>query len=229
MAKVKDITFPTTHGKLAKDGDLVYRTRNGKQHSYQMKPNSVPPSKAQKAHRSLFGKTTAVVNAIMADPAQTAEWEEKRRAYNNSLPFDPAYKRFKTPRSFAHFVISKQLEQQAATRRRKPIPHALPKGFRLHVKHFAELKNTELYAILKTRQGCFEIDGVDPRSVHLALFHGGKVIAYARIRKMRSAASWLLDCLLYDDSFPEYREYIQEQAEEAAKRLGATELKTSLL
>ena len=229
MAKVDPRDHDLWRGKMDKKSNTVHRTRNGKEHVYDMHPNTVPATKAQKTHRALFGKTTAIVNAIMADPAQVAEWEEKRRAYNNSLPFDPAFKRFKTPRSFAHFVIGEQLAQQAATRRRKPIPHALPKGFRLHVKHFAELKNTELYAILKTRQGCFEIDGVDPRSVHLALFHGGTVIAYARIRKMRSAASWLLDCLLYDDSFPEYREYIQEQAEEAAKRLGATELKTSLV
>ncbi|MBQ7631291.1 MAG: GNAT family N-acetyltransferase [Paludibacteraceae bacterium] len=234
MAKTHTQDYSIRRGKLSKDSPLVYRTRNGKQHSYTPKESSVPPSKAQKAHRKLFGKVTSIVNAIMADPQQAAEWNERRIAYNKTLISDPYAKRYKTTRSYVHFVISSQLEQkEAAKRRRKPIAKALPKGLKLNVKHFAELSTTELYELLKARfivfyaeQNCryLDLDDIDYKAIHLALHRQGRVIAYARIFPSDNPKQWFLGRLLSLERGQGLAHYIVEQAEAVATQQGATEL-----
>lgn len=234
MAKTRTLDFSVRRGKMAKESPLVYRTRNGKQHSYIQKESSVPPSKAQTAHRKFFGKVTSIVNAIMADPQQVAEWNERRLAYNKTLISDPVAKRYKTTRSYVHFVITTQLAQKEATkRRRKPVSKALPKGLKLHVKHFAELTTTELYELLKARfsvfyseQNCryLDMDDIDYKAIHLALHRKGRVIAYARIFPSDNPKQWLLGRLLSLERGKGLAQYIMEQAEIVAAQQGATTL-----
>ncbi len=233
MAKVKDITFPKTSGKLNKKDDKIYRIRNGKQQSYTASENSVPPSKAQIAHRKLFGKVTAIVNAIEADPKQKAEWDQKRIAYNKNLTakHDWLTKRYDTVRSFAHFIISSQLEQTLAKKqRRNPIPKALPKGLKLHIKHFADLSTTELYELLKARFAVFyleqhiayqDFDDIDYNAVHLALHRKGHVVAYARLFQGNEPEQWIIGRMLTTERNNGYGKYILEQTISEAERQGA--------
>lgn len=234
MAIVKNQDYSLRRGKLEKNSPVVYRVRNGKQQSYIPKENTAPPSKAQTAHRKLFGKVTALVNAIMADPAQKAQWDEKRQEYNRSIMFNPAAKRYRTTRSFAHFVISTQLEkQEAAKRRRKPIKKALPKGLKLHIRHFADLSVTELYEILKARFAvfyleqqcrCQDLDDVDYQALHFALHSKGRVIAYARLFPGQAPGEWRIGRLLTLVRGEGFGIYMMEQAESFARRQGATSL-----
>ncbi len=234
MARVSDVTFPTTHGKMAKRGGIVYRTRNGKQQSYIMTPNTTPPSKAQKAHRAFFGKVNALVNAIMNDPVQQAEWNAKRLEYNHSFPASSPEKRYTTTRSYVFAVISADLASKASKRRRKTaLPTALPAGYKLHVKHFADLTKTELYEMLKARfivfygeQNCryTDMDGIDYKSIHLALFHGVRVVAYARLFRGRKAGQWIVGRMLTIERGQGWGRYLMAKIEEEAKQQGATSL-----
>ena len=233
MAKVKDITFPKTSGKLNKKDDKIYRVRNGEQQSYIASENSVPPSKAQVAHRKLFGKVTAIVNAIEADPKQKAEWDKKRLAYNQNLTakHDMIAKRYSTVRSFAHFIISTQLEQaQAKKQRKNPIPKALPRGLKLHIKHFADLSTTELYEIFKARFAVFyleqhiayqDFDDIDYNAVHLALHRKGRVVAYARLFQGEEPGQWIIGRMLTTERKKGCGKYILEQTILEAERQGA--------
>jgi len=234
MAKVNDISFPNTQGKMNKKSKTIYRMRNGKQQSYTASDPSVPASKAQKAHRKYFGKVTALVNAIVADPQQYAEWEEKRLAYNRSVAMDVRAKRYKTVRSYAHFVISEQLAKAESRKRRKnPLPKALPKGLKLHIKHFADLSNTELYELLKARFTVFymeqairypDLDGIDYNAIHLALHHKGHVLAYVRLFKGKERGQWILGRMLTTERGKGYGGYILMQAVAEAERQGAKTL-----
>ncbi len=234
MAKISNQDYSIRHGKMSKDSPVVYRVRNGRQQSYTPKDNLNPPSPAQKAHRKLFGKVTALVNAIMADPQQAAEWEQRRIAYNKSIGYDVTLRRYTTTRSYAHFVITSQLEQQESTkRRRKHITKQLPKGFKLQIKHFSELSTTELYEILKARfivfyseQKChyLDMDDIDYESTHIALHHKGHVIAYARLFRGKEPGQWIIGRLLTIERKQGFGKYIMQQAELEAQRQGATSL-----
>jgi len=234
MAKIRNKDYSIRHGKLSKDSDVVYRVRNGKEQAFILQKSSTPPSKAQKAHRSLFGKVTSIVNAIIADPAQTALWEQKRIDYNRSIALDPLAKRYRSTRSYAHMVITEQLEQkESAKRRRKPVAKALPKGLKLHVKHFAELSTTELYEILKARFAVFymeqhiyyqDFDNIDYSAIHLALHRKGQVIAYARIFPSDEPGKWFVGRLLTTERGKGFGAYIMEQVALEAKRNGASSL-----
>lgn len=231
MAKIETHDHATRRGKMDKKSNTVYRTRNGKEHAYEIHLSTNPPSKAQKAHRALFGKVTTLVNAIMADPVQAAEWDAKRIAYNQSFSAGDPAKRYTTTRSYAHFVLTEQLS--AKRRRRTPIEKALPKGFKMHIKPFGKLSTTELYEILKARfevfyseQNCRyqDMDGIDYKAIHLALFHKGHVIAYARLFKGTKPGQWLVGRMLTTERKQGHGKYLMRQVEEEAKRLGATML-----
>ena len=234
MAKVSNQDQSIRRGKMSKSSPVVYRVRNGKQQSYTPKDNLNPPSPAQTAHRKFFGKVTALVNAIMADPQQAAEWEERRKAYNKSIAFDASIKRYKTTRSYVHFVITSQLEQQeAAKRRRKHITNKLPKGYKLHIKHFSELSTTELYEILKARfivfyseQKChyLDMDDIDYESTHISLHRQGHVIAYARLFRGKEPGQCIVGRLLTIERGLGYGKYIMEQVALEAQRQGAASL-----
>ena len=234
MAIVDTQDYSIRRGKMNKKSDVVYRVRNGKQQSYIPAKNSVPPSKAQKAHRVHFGKVTALVNAIMADPQQQAEWTAKRLEYNHSVALDSYAKRYTTTRSFAFAVISAELATKEASRRRKnPVPHALPEGYKMRIKHFSELKTTELYEILKARFNVFygeqncrypDLDNVDYKSIHLALFHGVRVVAYARLFRGKEAGQWVVGRMLTIERGQGWGRYLMDRIIEEAKRQGATSL-----
>ncbi len=194
MAIVDHVDGGQVRGKLNKKSNQVHRITNGREHVYTIeKPYEGAPSKAQKAHRSVFGQTTAIVNRLMADPVQVAEWTKKMEEYNRSLNIlkPPFPKRFVTVRAYAHFVISNQLKQTPAAKRRyAKLPLTLPKNVKLQIKSFAELTAAELYEILKARFSVFvteqhihylDEDNIDYLATHFSLLHNGKVIAYARL------------------------------------------------
>ena len=234
MSTITPQDYSLRHGKMSKDSAIVYRTRNGKQQSYIPKPNTLPPSKAQNTHRKFFGKVNTIVNAIMADPKQQAEWNERRLAYNKSIALDMKAKRYKTTRSYCFHVVSTQLASTPNARRRATaIPHALPKGLKLHIKPFAELSTTELYEMLKARFSVFyteqhcaylDMDDIDYRAFHLALFRQGHVVAYARLFPSDQPGQWLVGRMLTTERGCGFGRYIMEQTIAEAQRQGASSL-----
>ena len=235
MAKVTNLDYSLRQGKMNKDSKVVYRVRNGKQQSYTPNENTNPPSKAQNAYRKLFGKITSIVNAIMADPKQEALWEQRRIAYNKSVALDVTVKRYKTTRAYVFTVIREQLEhEQAAKRRRRPIPKALPRGLKFVCKHFGDLSTTELYEMLKARftvfyseQNCRyqDMDDIDYSAMHLAVFRKGKVIAYARLyQDAAHKEQWHIGRLLTIERGKGFGKYIMQQAQAEAQRLDASML-----
>ena len=81
MAKIDYVDGRKVRGKLCKKSKEVHRVRNGREQVYEMEIDPGKPSKSQKAHRSLFGATNAIVNRIMLDPEQVAIWEERMKEY----------------------------------------------------------------------------------------------------------------------------------------------------
>ena len=234
MAKTTTQDYTLRRGKLNKKDDIVYRVRNEKQQTYTPSKNTTPPSEAQDAHRKLFGKITSIVNAIMTDPAQAAEWQIKMEEYNRLVPIRTPEEKFVTVRQFVYASIKAQLLQdKAIKRRRKGIQKALPKGYKMHIKPFAELSTTELYELLKARFEVFyleqkivypDLDDVDYHAVHLALHRKGKVIAYARLYKGKKANEWHIGRMLTTERGQGFGKYIMEQTIAEAERLGAKTL-----
>ena len=215
MSYVNTQDYSIRHGKMEKKSNVVFRVRNGKQQSYVMAQNTNPPTKAQKAHRAFFGKVNAIVNAIMNDPVQQAEWTTKRLEYNHSFPASSPEKRYTTTRSYVFAVISAELaKNEEKKRRRKPLPLTLPKGYRMIAKLFSELRTAELYEILRARVGRIEIDGTDTRCMHLAVFHKGRVVAYARMRKEGRPSKWAVEQLFNLDPEIDLKAHLLQRAKE---------------
>ena len=162
MAKVTNTDYTSRRGKMNKKDNVVHRHRNGKEHIYTiLHPYEGPASAAQKSHRAIFGKVNAIVNRIMNDPAQQAEWMAKKEEYNRSIePLAPPYpERYQTTRKFVFDSIREQLIQQGEIKPRKPISgRTLPKGVKLSIKSFRELTTAELYEILKARFTVFVME-----------------------------------------------------------------------
>ena len=75
MAKIHNSDYSQKSGKLNRKDNVIHRVRNGKEHVYSIiDPYQGPASEAQKSNRSNFGKISAIVNRIIADPVQAAEW-----------------------------------------------------------------------------------------------------------------------------------------------------------
>ena len=158
MAKVDYVDGRKVRGKLCKKSKEVHRVRNGREQVYEMEIDPGKPSKAQKAHRSLFGATNAIVNRIMLDPEQVAIWEERMKETNRDIhPWEPPFpKRYITVREYVYDIVSKQLSQTPPMKRRKArLPLSLPRGVTLQIKTFQELSASELYEILKARFSVF--------------------------------------------------------------------------
>ena len=149
MAIVSDPEGRGIRGKTNKKSKEVHRMRNGREFVYSIEnPYDGPASKAQKNHRSIFGKTNAIVNRIMADPEQVQEWQAKMEEYKRTaMPYaTPGWKPFRTVRQYIYSVISEQLKNKPAARRRKAnLPIILPRGVRLQIKAFSDLKAAEIY------------------------------------------------------------------------------------
>jgi len=194
MAKVTNLDGSGRRGKMNKKSNVVHRIRNGKEHAYTINAGYIDdPSAAQKLQRSVFGKTNAIVNRIMADPEQYRDWEAKMEEYNRSIkPYEPPFpQRFTTVRSYAYYAISEELKRKpAAKRRRAALPLTLPRGVRFQAKNFADLTTAELYEILKARFAVFvseqhihylDEDNIDYIATHFTLRQKGQVLAYARL------------------------------------------------
>ena len=193
MAKIDYVDGRKVRGKLCKKSKEVHRVRNGREQVYDMEVGPDKPSKAQKAHRSLFGATNAIVNRIMLDPEQVAIWEERMKETNRDIhPWEPPFpKRYETVREYVYDIVSKQLSQTPPMKRRKArLPLSLPRGVTLQIKTFQELSASELYEILKLRVSVFvveqncpypELDDRDQCALHLWFRDDDGIQAYLRV------------------------------------------------
>ncbi|MBQ2520766.1 MAG: GNAT family N-acetyltransferase [Paludibacteraceae bacterium] len=194
MAKVRNNNLGTISGKTNKKAKEVHRVINGKEYVHTIENEyEGEPSAAQKLQRSIFGKTNAIVNGIMADPIQAAEWRERMELYNKSINprVAPFPKRYKTLRKYIYAVISEQMKKKpAAQRRRAKLPITLPKGLRFQAKPFTKLSTAELYELLKARFSVFvgeqhihylDEDNIDYLATHYSIRKNGLVLAYARV------------------------------------------------
>ena len=223
MAILTTKDYSLRSGKLNKKDDVIYRVRNGKQQQYIAKPCSVPPTRAQKSTRSLFGKINAIVNVIMGDPEQIAAWEKRRKKEGRE---------FITTRQFVFASVSEQLKnQRPPAKRKKDEPVVLPRGYRIRIKPFAELTTSELYEILKVRFAVFfleqgirylDLDNIDYTATHLAIFRRGQVIAYARLFADAESGVFNIGRLLSIRRGKGFGKHVVEQAVLEAKRQGAS-------
>ena len=194
MAKIDNQDHSLRRGKLNKKDNEIHRVRNGKEHVYSIRAeHDGPASKAQTAHRSNFGKINALVNRIMADPAQVADFEQRMNAENMKFTAKGLNKPFHTVRKYVYSVIRDQIELTP------PPPTQLPKGINLHIRTFADLSAGDLYEILKARYAVFtreqgiiylDEDDIDYLSTHIYLTRGPQVIAYARLFREKNETTF---------------------------------------
>ncbi|MBR0195610.1 MAG: GNAT family N-acetyltransferase [Paludibacteraceae bacterium] len=185
MAKIDNKDHSLRRGKMNKKDNEIHRVRNGKEHVYSVRNEyDGPASEAQTAQRSNFGKISSIVNRIMADPAQVADFEQRMHAANTAAVVNLKKKPYETVRQYVYAVIRDQIELTT------PPPTQLPKGVNLHIRTFADLSTSELYEILKARYAVFtqeqgiiylDEDDIDYISTHIFLTRGPQVIAYARL------------------------------------------------
>ena len=187
MAKIDNADHSKRRGKLNKQDDEVHRVRNGKEHVYSIRnPYDGPASEAQNSNRSNFGKISAIVNRIIADPVQAAEWQQRFNDFNHGFVPTPAHpvRPYKTLHQYVFAVIREQIELTP------PPPTQLPKGVSLHIRTFADLSASEIYEILKARYAVFteeqhiiylDEDDIDYFATHIYITRGPHVIAYARL------------------------------------------------
>ena len=240
MAKVHNTDYTIRHGKLNKKDEVIYREQYGKERMYTVRnPFQGPATKAQKDHRSFFGKVNSVVNLIMADPAQQAEWKARMDEYNRSINVcvPPYPKRFTTTRQYVFSVISNRLKQlNAANHNSETEQPTLPRGIKLSIAAFSDLSAADIYEILKARYAVFTIeqgityldeDNIDYVSTHFSLRRNGQVIAYARLfpdadKEMLRVGRMLT---LTSERGKGYGRYLMMQIIEEAKRQGFAKLR----
>ena len=187
MAKVDNTDYTQKHGKMNRKDNVIHRVRNGKEHVYSIvDPYKGPASEAQKSTRSNFGKISSVVNRIIADPLQKAEWQQRLDDFNKSFIISPEHPQrpYTTLHQFLYASVRKQIEQVPTP------PTQLPKGVSLHIRTFAALSAAEIYEILKARYAVFteeqhiiylDEDDIDYFATHIYISRGPSVIAYARL------------------------------------------------
>ena len=190
MAKIDNQDSSLRHGKMNKQDKEIHRVIHGREYVHTVKNEfDGPASEAQNAHRSNFGKINALVNRIMADPAQVAEFEQRMNAENKKFTAKGFNKPFHTVRKYVYSVIRDQIELTP------PPQTQLPKGINLHIRTFADLSTSELYEILKARYAVFtqeqgiiylDEDDIDYLSTHLFLTRGPIVVAYARLFRAKT-------------------------------------------
>ena len=234
MAIVSNLDAKQVRGKLNKKSKEVHRIINGREYAHTIEnPYEGPASSAQKLQQSVFGKTNAIVNAIVNDPAQLKEWKERMETHNHSFNPDlcPHLKRYKTVRAYAYHVISEQIKQkQSVKRRRAKLPITLPKGVRAQVKLFSELTPADLYEILKARFSVFvceqhihylDEDNIDYTATHFMLRRKNLVIAYARLFKEKEKGVLRIGRMLTIERNKGYAKYLMERIAEEAANKGA--------
>ena len=238
MAILRNVDGSLRSGKMSKKSKEIHRVRDGREQVYVIEnAHEGPASKAQKVHRSLFGKTNAVVNRIMNDPQQVSEWRERMEEYNRSITpgLPPFPKRFITVRQFVFASVSEQIKLKPSTRRRKAdLPIVLPRGVRLQVKAFTDLTTGELYEILKARFTVFvgeqhihyvDEDNIDYLATHFSLRRRSRVIAYARLYSDAEEGVLRVGRMLTIERNQGFAKYLMEQIIVEAKRQGASRLR----
>ena len=185
MAKIHNRDHSLRSGKMNKKDKEVHRVIHGKEYVHTVTNEyDGPASEAQIAHRSNFGKINSIVNRIMADPVQKADFEQRMIAANKQFSVMGKEKPYETVRQYVYAVIREQIELTP------PPPTQLPKGISLHIRTFADLSTSELYEILKARYAVFtqeqgiiylDEDNIDYIATHVFLSRGPEVIAYARL------------------------------------------------
>ena len=194
MAKIDNKDHSLRRGKMNKKDNEIHRVRNGKEHVYSVRNEyDGPASEAQTAQRSNFGKISSIVNRIMADPAQVADFEQRMHAANTDAVVNLKKKPYETVRQYVYAVIRDQIELTP------PPPTQLPKGINLHIRTFMDLSTSELYEILKARYAVFtqeqgiiylDEDDIDYLSTHIFLTCGPQVIAYARLFREKTETTF---------------------------------------
>lgn len=185
MAKTHNQDHSLRSGKMNKKDKEIHRVINGKEYIHTVTNEyDGPASEAQKAHRTNFGKINSVVNRIMANPVQVADFEQRMKEANKQFTAKGLEKPYETTRQYVYAVIRDQIELTP------PPPTQLPKGISLHIRTFADLSTSELYEILKARYAVFtqeqgiiylDEDNIDYIATHVFLSRGPEVIAYARL------------------------------------------------
>lgn len=228
MAIVRDIDGRKVSGKLNKKSKEVHRVINGREFSYTIEnPYAGPPSDAQKLQRTVFGKTNAIVNGIINDPQQYAEWKRRMEEDNP--------KQYTTVRSYVYHVISEQINQRQATKRRRAkLPFALPKDVKTYIRLFSELTTAELYEILKARFNVFvceqhilylDEDNIDYSATHFMLRRKNNVIAYARVFDDAQKGVLRIGRMLTLERNKGYGKYLVERIAAEALKKGAHTLR----
>lgn len=194
MAKIDNQDHSLRRGKMNKQDKEVHRVIRGREYVHTVNNEyKGPASEAQDAQRSNFGKISSILNRLMADPAQAAEFEQRMNAYNKRFTVKGLDKPFESVRQYAYAVIRDQIEQTP------PPPTQLPKGISLHIRTFADLSTSELYEILKARYAVFtqeqgiiylDEDNIDYLATHIFLTRGPQVIAYARLFRDKVEATF---------------------------------------
>jgi len=194
MAKIHNQDNSLKSGKMNKKDKDVHRVIRGREYVHTVNNEYAgPASEAQTAHRTNFGKINSLVNRIMADPAQVADFEQRMEAENKAATANRKVKPYKTVRQYIYAVIRDQI---ALT---PPPPTQLPKGISLHIRTFADLSTSELYEILKARYAVFtqeqgiiylDEDDIDYLATHVFLTRGPKVIAYARLFREKTETNF---------------------------------------
>ena len=238
MAIARNIDGRKVSGKLNKKSCEIHRVRDGREQLYSTDFDfNTPPSAAQKLQRSIFGKTNAIVNAIMNDPQQVKEWRQRMEEYNRTIePYKaPFPKRFLTVRQYVYSVVSRQLANQpAARRRRAQLPLTIPRGVSVQIKPFADLSAADLYEILKARFNVFyleqqirypDLDNIDYGATHCSLRRKGLVIAYARLFPDEEAGVLRVGRMLTTQRGKGYGSRLMNLLIAEARRQGATSLR----
>ena len=194
MARIDNHDHSLRHGKMNKKDNEIHRVRDGKEQVYTVLDEyDGPASEAQKAHRSNFAKINSIVNRIMADPAQVADFEKRMIAANKQFSVKGLSKPYESTRQYVYAVIRERIELT-------PMPLTqLPKGINLHIRNFADLSTSELYEILKARYAVFtqeqgiiylDEDNIDYIATHVFLTRGTEVIAYARLFREKTETTF---------------------------------------
>ena len=238
MAIVSNVDGKKVRGKMNKKSNEVHRIINGREFLHTIEnPYEGPASKAQKLHRSNFGKVSAIVNTIMANPEQVAQYKQKMEEYNRSInPFHPPFpKRFLTVRQYLYAVVGDQIQQSSSVKKRKAsLPPTLPKDVQFQSKPFSSLTTKELYEILKARFTVFvaeqhihyvDEDNIDYLATHFSLRRKGLVIAYARMFPYKEKGVYTIGRMLTIDRGKGFAKYLMEQIVSEARARQANTLR----
>jgi len=225
--------YQNLHGKDNKREKKVNRVRNDKQQVYTFTPSTTPASKAQKSHRKEFGKINSIVNVLIANPDESKAAEQRMDKLNRKLP---KCRQFKTVHKFLYHEVKAQLAQQTAAKSRKQEKEVLlPRGVKLHINPFTDLKAAELYEILKARYAVFTLeqhiiyldeDNIDYTATHICLRRKAQVIAYARLFHDADDPQTTLRIgrMLTTDRGKGFGRFLMQQLIAQAQRQGATTL-----